>query len=101
MSFFGLGETTFNNNISSPLGALSGSDFTLSTLRYPGDLGNIDKSHYIIFYIRVQKDSKAVSKTTSEFGGSNVLGPANDTIASNLMQSVTNSGTSGGIFGGV
>jgi hypothetical protein len=60
MSLFGFGNIQFNKQNSptkGPLRALEGSDFDTTTLRYPADIGNYDKGHYMVFYIREQKDS--------------------------------------------
>jgi hypothetical protein len=60
MSLFGFGNISFNKQNSptkGPLRALEGSDFDTTTLRYPADVGNYDKGHYMVFYIREQKDS--------------------------------------------
>jgi len=64
MPLFGFGDITFNKGTSSrkgPLGALVDSEFQTNTYRYPMDLGNYDKGHYMVFYIREQK--------ATQFGG--------------------------------
>jgi len=61
MAFFGLSDITFNKGPptrNGPLGALVKSDFETTTLRYPLDVGNYDKGHYMVFYIRTQKNTK-------------------------------------------
>jgi hypothetical protein len=58
MAFFGFSDITFDKGSPSrrgPLGDLVKSQFTTSTLRYPLDVGNYDKGHYMVFYIREQK----------------------------------------------
>jgi len=60
MAFFGLSDISFNKGTGAtrgPLASLSGSEFEQTTLRYPLDVGNYDKSHYVVFYIRQQKNS--------------------------------------------
>ena len=60
MAFFGLSDISFNKGTGAtrgPLAELSGSEFEQTTLRYPLDIGNYDKSHYVVFYIRQQKNS--------------------------------------------
>jgi hypothetical protein len=60
MSLFGFGNISFNKANSptnGPLRALEGSQFFTRTLRYPEDIGNYDKGHYMVFYIREQKNS--------------------------------------------
>lgn len=67
MSLFGLADIVFNKNSSSPSGPLAKletSSFFGSTLRYPLDLGNYDKGHYVAFYIREQIKSKFAAKVT-------------------------------------
>jgi hypothetical protein len=56
MALFGFSDIKFNKNEvrSGPLEKLVSSDFQRSTYRYPIDLGNYDKSHYVVFYIREQ-----------------------------------------------
>lgn len=56
MALFGFSDIKFNKNEvrSGPLEKLVSSDFKRSTYRYPIDLGNYDKSHYVVFYIREQ-----------------------------------------------
>ena len=64
MALFGFSDITFNKGTSprkGPLGALVGSQFQTNTYRYPIDLGNYDKGHYMVFYIREQK--------ATQFGG--------------------------------
>lgn len=77
MSFFGLGEIEFDKNIGlldSPLGILHRTNFQLNTLRYPLDIGSLDKSHYIVFYIK--NHTKSVS--------SSVVSQANSIINSSV-----------------
>ena len=64
MSLFGFGDIKFSkgpSNTQGPLRALEGTQFGSSTLRYPIDVGTVDKSHYIVFYIRQQE------KTASQY----------------------------------
>jgi len=60
MPLFGFGDIKFNKGIldrRGPLGALVGDPFKTTTLRYPIDIGNADKGHYMVFYIREQKNT--------------------------------------------
>jgi hypothetical protein len=73
MSLFGLASIAFSkdNNDSGtkgPLRALEKSEFNATTLRYPLDVGNYDKGHYMVFYIREQKNTsfKSSSGTISD-----------------------------------
>jgi hypothetical protein len=62
MSFFGLGDIKFNkqqNTGFGPLSALEGTDYQYNTFRYPLDVGNYDKGHYMVIYIRTQQVTKA------------------------------------------
>jgi len=69
MPLFGFGDITFNKGTSSrkgPLAPLVSGQFQTNNYRYPMDLGNYDKGHYMVFYIREQE--------TTQFKGS----PANE-----------------------
>lgn len=60
MPLFGFSDITFNKDQSGrngPLSSLELTPYTTTTLRYPADLGNWDKSHYLVFYIRQQKST--------------------------------------------
>jgi hypothetical protein len=68
MAFFGLSDISFNKGTGAtrgPLASLSGSEFEQTTLRYPLDIGNYDKSHYVVFYIR-QQESSAFKRNRSK-----------------------------------
>ena len=61
MALFGFSDITFSKGVSErtgPLAALVSNEFKTTTLRYPLDVGNADKAHYIVIYIRKQKASK-------------------------------------------
>jgi len=69
MAFFGLSDISFDKGPptrNGPLGDLVNSEFKTSTLRYPLDVGNYDKGHYMVFYIRQQK------RTSAEFARATV-----------------------------
>ena len=73
MSLFGLASVVFDKGSNSstaankgPLRALEGTEFDATTLRYPLDVGNYDKGHYMVFYIREQKNTNFKSGTASE-----------------------------------
>lgn len=60
MPLFGFGDIKFNKGVldrKGPLGALVSDKFKKTTLRYPIDIGNADKGHYMVFYIREQKNT--------------------------------------------
>ena len=59
MPLFGLGDIQFNKGASvrkGPLGALVDNKFKTTTLRYPIDIGNYDKGHYMVIYIKQQNN---------------------------------------------
>jgi hypothetical protein len=61
MAFFGLSDITISQqeNIRGPLSPLFESkEGTTNTFRYPLDIGNYDKGHYMIFHIHQQKNSQ-------------------------------------------
>lgn len=69
MALFGFSDISFNKGVTDrkgPLAALTSSEFTTTTLRYPIDLGNYDKGHYMVFYIRQQKNSSFKSATVAD-----------------------------------
>lgn len=58
MALFGFSDISFNQGATArkgPLGKLVGSEFQKNTFRYPLDVGNADKAHYMVLYIRQQK----------------------------------------------
>ncbi len=58
MSLFGFANIEFNKSngdrTKGPLAALEKNQFEKTRLRYPIDLGQTDKAHYLVFYIREQ-----------------------------------------------
>jgi hypothetical protein len=70
MPLFGFADIKFDKGQTAkrgPLKALQGSDFEKTTLRYPIDVGNYDKSHYIVFYIK-QQNSTSFKRTPAPSG---------------------------------
>jgi hypothetical protein len=60
MPLFGFADIKFDKGPKArrgPLGKLVGSDFENTTLRYPLDVGNYDKPHYVVFYIKQQRNT--------------------------------------------
>ena len=59
MAFFSLTDISFNTNrgirkgLSGPLEKLDSSKYESNTFRYPSDLGNYDKGHYMVIHIRI------------------------------------------------
>jgi hypothetical protein len=100
MSLFGFGNIKFNKNnernakAQGPLKALEGSEFSLTTLRYPSDVGNYDKAHYMVFYVRQQNDTAfgRQTATSDEIINGNSLG--------NVMKDVPLVGNAGTNLGG-
>jgi len=69
MSLFGFGDITFNKDKTKgfgPLSALEGTKFEQNTFRYPIDVGNYDKGHYMVFYIREQQKTKYKGAVANE-----------------------------------
>jgi len=62
MSLFGFGNIVFDKSngdrTKGPLAALEKNQFEKTRLRYPSDLGQTDKAHYLVFYIREQTRTK-------------------------------------------
>ena len=72
MALFGFSDITFSKGVSErtgPLADLVSNQFKTTTLRYPLDVGNADKAHYIVIYIRRQKASTATSDKSELLGG--------------------------------
>ena len=58
MALFGLSDISFDKGTSSrkgPLAALVGNEFATTTLKYPLDIGNADKAHYMVFTLKHKK----------------------------------------------
>jgi hypothetical protein len=74
MSLFGFGDINFNKQSTpkGPLRALEGSEFRTNALRYPIDIGNYDKGHYMVFYVREQKATSFAS-AAGNFGDSSSI----------------------------
>jgi hypothetical protein len=83
MSFFGLGDITFNKQQSQsfgPLSALEKTDYQYNTFRYPLDVGNYDKGHYMVIYIRTQKTTKYTSNIVGDDDISKLFGSDDATV---------------------
>ena len=79
MSLFGFANIEFNKQASptrGPLKALQGSEFAANTLRYPSDVGNYDKGHYMVFYVREQKDTAFASRAGNFGDDSSIIDKA-------------------------
>lgn len=67
MALFGLSDISFNKgttNTRGPLAPLVQNEFQTTLLRYPLDVGNHDKGHYMVFYIREQRNTGFSAGTT-------------------------------------
>jgi hypothetical protein len=63
MAFFGLSDIRFNYSETRTFGPLSvldavGGGFKQNALKYPLDVGSADKGHYMIFFVRQQKETQ-------------------------------------------
>jgi hypothetical protein len=63
MAFFGLSDIRFNYEDRREFGPLSaleatGGNFKQNSLKYPLDIGSADKGHYMIFFVREQKETQ-------------------------------------------
>ena len=60
MAFFGLTDITFTNeqNRNGPLAPLFTNRKLTNTFRYPLDIGNYDKGHYMVIHINKQQNSQ-------------------------------------------
>ena len=69
MPLFGFGDIQFNKGSvtrKGPLGSLVDNRFESKTLRYPIDVGNYDKAHYMVFYIRQQNNTQFGTTTIED-----------------------------------
>ena len=125
MPLFGLGDIQFNKGASvrkGPLGALVDNKFKTTTLRYPIDIGNYDKGHYMVIYIRQQQntqfkgdtvDDNAINKAAEQTQQaaankirSSLSGNLNSSIGGELLNKINNglsqiNNVSGGALGGL
>ena len=95
MALFGFGDISFDksNGERGPLGALVGNQFQKTTLKYPIDLGNTDKAHYLVIYIRKQEKSSFGDAAGATLpGGTKTLNQA-----SAIQQAAAKSQTMGSI----
>ena len=91
MALFGFLDITFSKGASErtgPLAALVSNEFKTTTLRYPLDVGNTDKAHYIVIYIRRQKASTAVSKKLELEGGNAAFEKSRESLQAGADQQI-------------
>jgi hypothetical protein len=93
MALFGFGDITFDrsNGERGPLGPLTANEFQKTTLKYPIDLGNTDKGHYLVIYIRKQKKT-----SFGDVGGQSISEGALD-IATKVQQAASKAQIMGSI----
>lgn len=82
MALFNLTDITFNGGkgATGPLSALATTRFGMNTFKYPSDLGNMDKAHYVVININEQartqfpgtRDNSAKPSIVSNFQNSGV-----------------------------
>jgi hypothetical protein len=70
MAFFGLSDIRFGYDDTREFGPLSALDavdgnFKQNSLKYPMDVGSADKGHYMIFFVREQKETQFSSSYRS------------------------------------
>jgi hypothetical protein len=89
MALFGFSDISFSKGVSErtgPLAALVGNEFKTTTLRYPLDVGNADKAHYIVIYIRKQKASTAGGTELS--GGNDSFQKSRESLQAGAEQQI-------------
>ena len=77
MALFSL--TDINFNLGKNRTNLFKSNFDQDNLRYPSDLGDVGKGHYMVFYVNVQKRTQFKNFTASSRTPSTILNRTNDT----------------------
>lgn len=79
MALFGFSDISFEKGNTrtgrGPLSKLVENQFARTTLRYPLDVGNYDKAHYVVFYVRQQKETTNKRQTAGEFGSTGGVEP--------------------------
>lgn len=101
MPLFGFGDIQFNKGSvtrKGPLGSLVDNRFQTTTLRYPIDVGNYDKAHYMVFYIRQQSNTQFKGDIVDE----NAINSAAADVQKNAFSQLNTSQSSniGSKFGG-
>ena len=77
MALFSLTDINFNPGTNRT--NLFKSNFDQDNLRYPSDLGDVGKGHYMVFYVNVQKRTQFKNFTASSRTPSTILNRTNDT----------------------
>lgn len=96
MALFGFSDISFDKGQTrrGPLAKLVESQFERTTLRYPLDVGNYDKGHYVVFYVRQQKttsfkttEAKDVTSIYSDMANAGAAGVVDKTSVSSSITS--------------
>lgn len=66
MGIFNFSDIRFKRGDDGPLSKLEKTQFNTSTYRYPIDVANYDKGHYMVFYIREQEKTNYASNSISD-----------------------------------
>ena len=90
MSLFGFGNIIFDKSngdrTKGPLAALEKNQFEKTRLRYPIDLGQTDKAHYLVFYIRKQNSTSFGSDAGATASKNALESATKDQIAAGKAQ---------------
>ncbi len=90
MSLFGFGNIVFDKSngdrAKGPLAALEKNQFEKTRLRYPIDLGQTDKAHYLVFYIREQNKTSFGSDAGATASKNALESATKDQIAAGKAQ---------------
>ena len=90
MSLFGFGNIVFDKSngdrTKGPLAALEKNQFEKTRLRYPIDLGQTDKAHYLVFYIRKQNSTSIGSDAGATASKNALESGTKDQIAAGKAQ---------------
>jgi hypothetical protein len=92
MPLFGFGDIQFNKGSvtrKGPLGDLVDNRFKQTTLRYPTDVGNYDKAHYMVFYIRQQNNTQFGTGTVEDENAVNSAATSLQNNAFSQLNSLT------------
>lgn len=66
MALFTLTDIRFNSDKRRTSNNIIGDKYKINTLRYPLDLGEVDKGHYMVFHINQQKRTQFSAPTTDD-----------------------------------
>lgn len=89
MPLFGFGDIQFNKGETArkgPLADLVDNKFKTTLLKYPLDVGSADKGHYMVFYIRQQKNTAFETTTVTENEMASAANRAQSTNSQTLTQ---------------